>query len=47
VTLEVGLWGVRAEADRERPVRRLFVVKMVAGPHSQAVITPPTMDWGT
>jgi hypothetical protein len=47
VTLEVGLWGVRAEAERERPVRRLFVVKMVAGPRSQAVITPPTMDWGT
>ncbi len=47
VTLEVGLWGVRAESERERPVRRLFVVKMVAGPRSQAVITPPTMDWGT
>jgi len=47
VTLEVGLWGVRAESGRERPVRRLFVVKMVAGPRSQAVITPPTMDWGT
>ena len=47
VTLEVGLWGVRAGTDRERPVRRLFVVKMVAGPRSQAVITPPTMDWGT
>jgi hypothetical protein len=46
VTLEVGLWGVRAESERERPVRRLFVVKMVAGPRSQAVITPPTMDWG-
>jgi hypothetical protein len=47
VTLEVGLWGVRADSQRERPVRRLFVVKMVAGPRSQAVITPPTMDWGT
>lgn len=47
VTLEVGLWGVRTESERERPVRRLFVVKMVAGPRSQAVITPPTMDWGT
>jgi hypothetical protein len=47
VTLEVGLWGVRAESERERPVRRLFVVKMVAGPHSQAVITPPTIDWGS
>lgn len=47
LTLEVGLWGVRAESKRERPVRRLFVVKVVAGPRSQAVITPPTMDWGT
>lgn len=47
VTLEVGLWGVRAETERERPVRRLFVVKMVAGNKSPAVITPPTMDWGS
>ncbi len=47
LTLEVGLWGVRAESERERPVRRLFVVKMVAGNKSQAVITPPTLDWGT
>lgn len=47
VTLEVGLWGVRAESERERPVRRLFVVKMVAGAKSPAVITPPTLDWGT
>jgi hypothetical protein len=47
VTLEIGLWGVRAEAERERPVRRLFVVKMVGGNHPQAVITPPTMDWGS
>jgi hypothetical protein len=47
VTLEVGLWGVRADSERERPVRRLFVVKMMAGNKSPAVITPPTMDWGT
>jgi hypothetical protein len=46
VTLEIGLWGVRTEADRERPVRRLFVVKMVAGNKPVAVITPPTIDWG-
>jgi hypothetical protein len=46
VTLEVGLWGVRAESERERPVRRLFVVKMVAGDKAPAVITPPAMDWG-
>lgn len=47
VTLEIGLWGVRAEAERERPVRRLFVVKMLAGNKPVAVITPPTMDWGS
>jgi hypothetical protein len=47
VTLEIGLWGVRTEADRERPVRRLFVVKMVAGNKPVAVITPPTIDWGS
>jgi hypothetical protein len=47
VTLEIGLWGMRAESERERPVRRLFVVKMVGGNHPQAVITPPTMDWGS
>jgi hypothetical protein len=47
VTLEVGLWGVRAESERERPVRRLFVVKMVAGERAPAVITPPAMDWGS
>jgi hypothetical protein len=47
VTLEVGLWGVRIESERERPVRRLFEVKMVAGNKSQAIITPPTMDWGS
>lgn len=47
VTLEVGLWGVRVDSERERPVRRLFVVKLVAGPRSRPVITPPTLDWGT
>jgi hypothetical protein len=47
VTLEVGLWGVRAESERERPVRRLFIVKMIAGNKAPAVITPPTLDWGT
>jgi hypothetical protein len=47
VTLEVGLWGVRAESERERPVRRLFVVKLVAGDRAPAVITPPAMDWGS
>ena len=47
VTLEVGLWGVRAESEREKPVRRLFVVKMVGGNSPQPVITPPTLDWGS
>lgn len=47
VTLEIGLWGVRTDVDRERPVRRLFVVKMVAGNKPVAVITPPTLDWGS
>lgn len=47
VTLEVGLWGVRADSERERPVRRLFEVKMVGGARSPAVITPPTLDWGS
>lgn len=47
VTLEIGLWGVRTEAARERPVQRLFVVKMVAGNKPVAVITPPTLDWGS
>ena len=47
LTLEVGLWGVRAESERERPVRRLFTVKMVGGKKSPAVIEPPAMDWGT
>lgn len=47
VTLEIGLWGVRAESNRQRPVQRLFVVKMVAGNKPLAVITPPTLDWGS
>jgi hypothetical protein len=46
-TLEIGLWGVRTEADRERPVRRLFLVTMVAGNKPVAVISPPTIDWGS
>ena len=47
ITLEVGLWGVKAgEEGRERPVRRLFVVKMLAGNDPLAVVSPPTLDWG-
>lgn len=47
VTLEVGLWGFRSDSGRERPVRRLFVVKMVAGNKPQAIVSPPTLDWGS
>ena len=46
VTLEVGLWGVRAESEREHPVRRLFMVKMLATGRPEPVVTPPTVDWG-
>lgn len=46
VTLEVGLWGVRAESERERPVRRLFMVKMLASARGEPVISPPELDWG-
>lgn len=41
LTLEAGLWGLAADADRRRQVRKLFVVKMVAGNKPQPVITPP------
>lgn len=47
LTLEVGLWGVRSDSGRERPVRRLFVVKMLADNKPQAVVSPPTLDWGS
>jgi hypothetical protein len=47
VTLEVGLWGVRSDSGRERPVRRLFVVKMLADNKPQAIVSPPTLDWGS
>jgi hypothetical protein len=46
LTLEVGLWGVHAESERERPVKRLFELKLVAAQPPQAVISPPTLDWG-
>jgi hypothetical protein len=46
VTLEIGLWGVRTDSGRERPVRRLFVVEMLAGNPARPVISPPTLDWG-
>ena len=46
LTLEVGLWGVHSESERERPVKRLFELKLVAANPPQAVISPPTLDWG-
>lgn len=42
--LQVGLWGLGADADSQRPVRRFFEVKMVAGKgHAKppAVVSPP------
>ncbi len=47
LTLEVGLWGVHADDERERPVRRLFEVKLVGAQPPQAVVSPPTLDWGS
>jgi hypothetical protein len=40
-TLEVGLWGVRGEDERERPVKRLFIVKLSASARPTALIMPP------
>ena len=42
--LQVGLWGLGADADSQRPVRRFFEVKLVAGKgHAKppAVVSPP------
>jgi hypothetical protein len=42
LTLHVGLWGLGREAEEKRPVKKLFIVKMVAGSKKpQPVITPP------
>jgi hypothetical protein len=46
LTLEVGLWGVHAESERARPVKRLFELKLLGANPPTAVITPPTLDWG-
>lgn len=43
VRLEVGLWGLGAEQDAGRPVRKLFVVEMVGGNKPQAVVSPPEL----
>jgi hypothetical protein len=42
LTLQVGLWGLGVEADQRKPVRKLFVVKMVTGnAKPQPMILPP------
>lgn len=47
LTLEVGLWGTRAEEERERPVRRLFTVEFLAQKGEKPAISPPALDWGS
>ncbi len=40
--LQVGLWGLGADADSQRPVRQFVEVKMVVGKGKpQAVVSPP------
>lgn len=46
ISLEIGLWGLRVEEDRQKPIKKLFLVKMLGARRPQAVITPPTVDWG-
>lgn len=43
VELQVGLWGVGAAGERRRPLRKMFLVKMVALPGGKPVIMPPRM----
>jgi hypothetical protein len=40
-TLEVGLWGMHGDEERERPVKRLFIVKVSASARPTALIMPP------
>jgi len=47
LTLEIGLWGVHADSEQERAVKRLFELKLVGADPPQAVISPPTLDWGS
>jgi hypothetical protein len=47
LTLEVGLWGLHADSEQERAVKRLFEVKLVAADPPQAVISAPALDWGS
>jgi hypothetical protein len=42
LTLYVGLWGLGADAGDRKPIKKLFVVRMVAGTHKpQPVVTAP------
>jgi hypothetical protein len=43
----VGLWGVHADTEQERAVKRLFELQLVGADPPQAVISPPTLDWGS
>jgi hypothetical protein len=43
LTLHVGLWGLARDADDRKPIKKLFVVKMVAGKRTpQPTILPPS-----
>lgn len=41
VTLQVGLWGLGRPNEQTRPMKKFFVVEMIAGAKAQAVISPP------
>lgn len=42
MTLYVGLWGLGTSADDRKPIKKLFVVKMVAGAHKpEPVVSAP------
>jgi hypothetical protein len=42
LTLYVGLWGLGTSADDRKPIKKLFVVKMVGGAHKpEPVVTAP------
>jgi hypothetical protein len=41
VRLEVGLWGLGVGGDRQRPLRKLFVIEMHGKGTAKPVISPP------
>jgi hypothetical protein len=43
IELQVGLWGLANAGDRRRPVRKLFLVKMVATAKGTPVVLAPRM----